>query len=173
MKYLTPFTRGLRIYAPAVKSYIAQAAPLSDRQIDQLILLIDSGRNTYADFREALPILRSPILLIYLSNPPRNMMPAQMALDDTLGIHERYFHLDTPSKSLEFPCTFKQEDHFSLDVPGQNRLHELKKELHLLQLAEQSEASSSKSSNYAQLAIFVSIAGIIISVLLAAIPALL
>lgn len=82
----------------------------------------------------------------------------------------RYFQLATEIEDFYAPYEFKPSDKIQLSITGNNLLSQLKKEQHILDMAEKSlvvaEESlkeSKKSAKYAKYAIYISITSILIA----------
>lgn len=96
---------------------------LTQKTREQLVLLIDSGRNSYTDIKQAIPELTDADLRI-ASLP--------MRIND---LSERVLSLDHHPSGDAFRYEFTATDRFTLSMYGEDLLHSLKKNIYLERLA--------------------------------------
>ena len=127
-----------------VAEYYAKAFYLTDEQLDALILQIASGENTFADLARAVPALNSPALLSYVTDVPPSPEDSPFSAANSFRlsrVNHFYFKMDPIPSRFAIPYEFRPTDRFTLALDGLNRLYVLKKEAHLLELAEQGRYS--------------------------------
>lgn len=97
---------------------------LTDYELEKLVLLIDSGRNTFADLRHAFPAMGNCDWCIYIRDAFK-ILPGLSGFDPDTPKVLRFLHVpDDYSPDYQF----KDTDTFTLDIAGENILYRVKKE---------------------------------------------
>lgn len=161
-------------YFSKLREYEKSKRNLTTQEIEKLILSIDCNKNTYSDLLKCVPRLNSATLCSYLVNTPEVKEDNYFSpsLLSPLYSKPAYFQLAKEISDFIAPYEFKPSDAFALSVAGENTLYQLKKEQHMLELAERSlvvaEESlkeSRKSTKYSMHAMHASIIGILIALI--------
>ena len=149
-----------------VTEYYAKAFYLTDEQLDALILQIASGENTFADLARAVPTLNSPTLLSYVTDVPPSPEDSPFSAANSFRlsrVNHFYFKMDPIPSRFAIPYEFRPTDRFTLALDGLNQLYVLKKEAHLLELAEQSTRAAILSKRYSGYAALLTALGLLLS----------
>lgn len=160
-------------YFSKLREYEKSKRNLTTQEIEKLILSIDCNKNTYSDLLKCVPRLNSATLCSYLVNTPEvkedNYFPPSLL--SPLYSKPAYFQLAKEISDFVAPYEFKPADTFTLSVTGENILYQLKKEQHMLELAERSLAVAEESltygkqsAKYGQYAAILAFLGIIITI---------
>ncbi|MBM6823688.1 hypothetical protein H6A02_01640 [Veillonella magna] len=159
-----------------LREYDKSKCTLTTQEIEILILSIGNNKNTYDDLLKSVPRLNSATLCSYLVNSPNQREKDEISSIIFAHKNPTYFQLDKKVGDFIPPYEFEPTDTFSLSVTGENILYQLKKEQHMLELAERSLAvaeesleQSKRSTKYSKYATYAAIASIVIGVLTAAI----
>lgn len=109
---------------------------------ERLVLLIDSGKNTYREIKENIPDIEDKELRIAAS-PPINDPETIVHLEGNIsGIYKR---------------EFKDNDRFYLTEYGQNLFYQAKEKLRLKEQTEESLRLSRESNKLVKLTLFFTI----------------
>lgn len=140
-------------YFSKLREYEKCERNLTTQEIEKLILSIDSNKNTYNDFLKCVPRLNSATLCSYLVNIPtlKQNDYRSCSLIAPPRSKPTYFQLAKEVSDFVAPYEFKPTDTFALSVTGENILYQLKKEQHMLELAERSLAVAEDSLTYGKL----------------------
>lgn len=164
-------------YFSKLREYEKSKRNLTTQEIEKLILSIDCNKNTYSDLLKCVPRLNSATLCSYLVNTPEVKEDNYFSpsLLSPLYSKPAYFQLAKEISDFIAPYEFKPSDAFALSVAGENTLYQLKKEQHMLELAERSlvvaeeslkeSRKSTKYSMHAMHAMHASIIGILIALI--------
>lgn len=99
--------------------------------------------------------------------PPFYSIDCISAISNTTSLIHSYFKLVTIPKKFFAPYYFDDSDEFQLTVSGLNFLHQLEKENHALQLAEESLRISKESAKYGKFAAWLAGIGIFTTIIIA------
>lgn len=140
-------------YFSKLREYEKSKRNLTTQEIEKLILSIDCNKNTYSDLLKCVPRLNSATLCSYLVNTPEVKEDNYFSpsLLSPLYSKPAYFQLAKEISDFVAPYEFKPTDTFALSVTGENTLYQLKKEQHMLELAERSLAVAEESLTYGKL----------------------
>lgn len=97
---------------------------LTDYELEKLVLLIDSGRNTFADLRHAFPDMDHCSWCIYISDAFK-ILPGLSGFDPDTPKVLRFLHVP---EDYSPDYHFKTADGFTLTIVGENILRRVKKE---------------------------------------------
>lgn len=141
-----------------LEAYNSEQFNLTNKQIDSLVSLIASGKNTYKDIQDAFPWINSPTMCYYLVDAPKSG-PDQFASMELISIdnHQTYFQFKEIPDDFFYLYEFKPTDTFELNISGENRLYELQKEQESLKLTKQSIASADAAVFWAKISVIISI----------------
>lgn len=146
---------------------------LTQKEIDDLILSIACGKNTYKDLQDTVPDMNSPTLCTYLLDSPKVGRDQFAIYDMPSKFSHTYFQFKTVPENFFYLYEFKPTDTFILNVTGEDRLYELQKEQRLEAMAVRSEEiarksliTSAKSADYAKKAYYAAVIIGILSLLL-------
>lgn len=162
-------------YLKELREWQKNEITLTTKEIELLVLTIGEGTSTYQDLLAYVPRLNSATLCTYLINPPAPKEFAGMisSIGNLYDYNLKFFKLTSTSIDLIAPYEFKPTDTFTLSVTGENMLYQLKKEQHMLELAERSLAVAEESltygkqsAKYGQYAAILAFLGIIITIFL-------
>ncbi|WP_289087378.1 hypothetical protein [uncultured Veillonella sp.] len=158
-------------YFSKIREYEKSKRNLTTQEIEMLILSINNKKNTYTDLQECVPQLNSATLCSYLVNIPTLKQNDYRSCSFIAPPRSKptYFQLAKEISDFVAPYEFKPTDTFTLSVTGENILYQLKKEQHMLELAEESLEQSKQSTKYSKYATYAAIASIVTGVLIAAI----
>lgn len=157
-----------------LEAYNSEQFNLTNKQIDSLVSLIASGKNTYKDIQDAFPWINSPTMCYYLVDAPKSG-PDQFASMELIPIdnHQTYFQFKEVPDDFFYLYEFKPTDTFILNITGENRLYELQKEQYIekltlqnTQIAKESLTVAKESATYAKKAYYAAIIIGIIGILL-------
>lgn len=161
-------------YLKELREWQKNEITLTTKEIELLVLTIGEGTSTYQELLACVPRLNSATLCTYLINPPapKEFTGMISSIGNLYDYNPKFFKLTSTSIDLIAPYEFKPSDAFALSVAGENTLYQLKKEQHMLELAERSlvvaEESlkeSRKSTKYSMHAMHASIIGILIALI--------
>ena len=97
---------------------------LTDYELEKLVMLIDSGQNTFADIHKAFPVMGNNDWYFYIRDAFR-IMPGLSGFGSETPKVLRFHHVpDDYSPDYRF----KDTDAFTLDIAGKNILYRVKKE---------------------------------------------
>ena len=161
-------------YKEELDSFDSHAHYLSNENLEKLILFINRKSKTYAELKAEVSILNDATLQLYLSNTPKKKVEPPFysidrisAISNTTSLIHSYFKLVTIPKDFFAPYYFDDSDEFQLTVSGLNFLHQLEKENHALQLAEESLRISKESAKYGKFAAWLAGIGIFTTIIIA------
>ena len=106
------------------------------------MLLIDSGRNTFADLRQAFPAMGNRDWCIYISDAFK-ILPGLSGFDSDTPKVLHFLHVP---EDYSPDYKFKDSDAFALDIAGKNVLYRVKKEETAKQEAQQRHEDEMKSN---------------------------
>ena len=133
---------------------------LTEKQKEKLALLIDSGRNTYADLHEAFPFFENDDWYDIIGDSFQERNP--YGIGDTRWLRENraskiFIYFERCPESYTRTYQFQPSDKFELSINGENLLYRLKKEqqssriaTHSLKISEQSLEVSKNAAIYAK-----------------------
>lgn len=161
-------------YKEELDSFDSHAHYLTNENLEKLILFINRKSKTYAELKAEVSILNDATLQLYLSNTPKKKVEPPFysidrisAISNTTSLIQSYFKLVTIPKDFFAPYYFDDSDEFQLTVSGLNFLHQLEKENHALQLAEESLRISKESAKYGKFAAWLAGIGIFTTIIIA------
>lgn len=161
-------------YKEELDSFDLHAHYLTNENLEKLILFINRKSKTYAELKAEVSILNDATLQLYLSNTPKKKVEPPFysidrisAISNTTSLIQSYFKLVTIPKDFFAPYCFDDSDEFQLTVSGLNFLHQLEKENHTLQLAEESLRISKESAKYGKFAAWLAGIGIFTTIIIA------
>lgn len=165
-------------YISEIRAYKATAFNLNDKELNELLLSIANGKDSFNDLCTVINGLNSATIMKYLFDKPKMRVTSPTGLNllgDTIispPNQKIYLQLKTIPDDFYAPYEFKPNEEFELTIPGENRLFEIQKELNeidrdnkSLDIALQSLKSSKKSNTLSVFAIILAIISIFISIL--------
>ena len=165
-------------YISEINDYKATAFNLNDKELNDILLSIANGKNSFNDLCTVINGLNSATIMKYLLDKPdmRVNSPTGLNLlcDNIISTQNQkvYLQLKTIPDDFYAPYEFKPDEKFILTISGENRLFELQKELDekdsrnkSLDIANQSLKSSKIANTLSVVAIILAIISIVISIL--------
>lgn len=165
-------------YISAIKAYKATAFNLNDKELNDILLSIANGKNSFNDLCTVINGLNSATIMKYLLDKPKMRVTSPTGLnllsDNIISTPNQklYLQLKTIPNDFYAPYEFEPDEEFELTIPGENRLFEIQKELNeidrdnkSLDIARQSLKSSKTANTLSVLAIILAIISIFISIL--------
>lgn len=165
-------------YISEINDYKATAFNLNDKELNDILLSIANGKNSFNDLCTVINGLNSATIMKYLLDKPdmRVNSPTGLNLlcDNIISAQNQkvYLQLKTLPDDFYAPYEFKADEKFILTISGENRLFEIQKELDekdsrnkSLDIANQSLKSSKIANTLSMVAIILAIISIFISIL--------
>ena len=165
-------------YISEIKAYKATAFNLNDKEINDILLSISNGKNSFNDLCTVIDGLNSATIMKYLLDKPEmrvnNPTGLNLLSDNIISPPNQkiYLQLKTIPDDFYAPYEFEPDEEFKLTIPGENRLFEIQKELDekdsrnkSLDIANQSLKSSKMANTLSVVAIILAIISIFISIL--------
>lgn len=165
-------------YISGIKAYKATAFNLNDKELNDILLSIANGKNSFNDLCTVINGLNSATIMKYLLDKPKMRVTSPTGLnllsDNIISTPNQklYLQLKTIPNDFYAPYEFEPDEEFELTIPGENRLFEIQKELNeidrdnkSLDIARQSLKSSKTANTLSVLAIILAIISIFISIL--------
>lgn len=125
---------------------------LTQKEIDSLVKLISTGKNTYKDISENFPYLSGEDLIDIIGDDFSFESEFSIRVLDR-NISPILFFINTPDK-YEANYIFKLDDSFELSVYGENILYQLEKE-------RQQEEKTNEAIRWAKYATLLTFIGLI------------
>ena len=157
-------------YISEIKAYKATAFNLNDKELNDILLSISNGKNSFNDLCTVIDGLNSATIMKYLLDKPEmrvnNPTGLNLLGDNIISPSNQkvYLQLKTIPDDFYAPYEFKPDEKFMLTIPGQNRLFEIQKELNeidrdnkSLDIARQSLKSSKTANTLSVFAIILAI----------------
>lgn len=168
-------------YKKKVQDFTSEAQNLPNDHLEELILFVNKGVQSYKDLKSKFHYLTDSTLQLYLLNSPKLKVEPPLYSSDSLyspfkskNYAQCYFELVTIPNDFYAPYYFSDSDEFQLTILGLNTLQRLEKENHTLQLAEESlrisEESlhiSKESAKYGKFAAWLAGIGIFTTIIIA------
>lgn len=165
-------------YISEIKAYKATAFNLNDKELNDILLSIANGKNSFNDLCTVIDGLNSATIMKYLLDKPKMRVNSPTGLnllgDNIISPPNQKVYLQLHSIPDDFyvPYEFKPDEKFILTISGENRLFEIQEELDekdsrnkSLDIANQSLKSSKIANTLSVVAIILAIISIFISIL--------
>lgn len=165
-------------YISEINDYKATAFNLNDKELNDILLSIANGKNSFNDLCTVINGLNSATIMKYLLDKPNMRVNSPTGLnllcDNIISTQNQkvYLQLKTIPDDFYAPYEFKPDEKFILTISGENRLFEIQKELDekdsrnkSLDIANQSLKSSKIANTLSMVAIILAIISIFISIL--------
>ena len=165
-------------YVSEISDYKATAFNLNDNELNDILLSIANGKDSFNDLCTVINGLNSATIMKYLLDKPEMRVNSPTGLnllgDNIISPPNQKVYLQLQSIPDDFyaPYEFKPDEKFILTIPGENRLFEIQKELDKkdsrdksLDIANQSLKSSKTANTLSVMAIILAIISIFISIL--------
>lgn len=165
-------------YISEIKAYKDTAFNLNNKELNDILLSISNGKNSFNDLCTVIDGLNSATIMKYLLDTPKMRVTSPTGLnllsDNIISSPNQklYLQLKTIPNDFYAPYEFEPDEEFKLTIPGENRLLEIQKELDekesrnkSLDIANQSLKSSKIANTLSVVAIILAIISIFISVL--------
>ncbi|MBS7163965.1 MAG: hypothetical protein KH044_03000 [Veillonella sp.] len=165
-------------YISEINAYKATAFNLNDKEINDILLSIANGKNSFNDLCTVINGLNSATIMKYLLDKPKMRVNSPTGLnllgDNIISTSNQKVYLQLQSIPDDFyaPYEFNPDEEFMLTISGENRLFEIQKELDekdsrnkSLDIANQSLKSSKMANTLSVVAIILAIISIFISIL--------
>lgn len=170
-------------YNRKIKAYKELALILSNKEIEDLIWSIHSGKNTFEDLKKVVPKINSATICSYLVDEPKLRFKDEnliLNIEDVISLNNKpqyYFQFAKIPNNFYAPYEFEPTDSFKLTITAENLIYQLEKERYMQEIAEKSLAiandslrESKESTKYSKYAMYAAIVSIFISVLIALFP---
>lgn len=165
-------------YISEIKAYKATAFNLNNKELNDILLSIANGKNSFNDLCAVINGLNSATIMKYLLDEPEMRIKSptgfNLLCDNIISTQNQkvYLQLKIIPDDFYAPYEFKPDEKFILTIPGENKLFEIQKELDekdsrnkSLDIANQSLKSSKKANTLSVVAIILAIISIFISIL--------
>ena len=158
-------------YISEIKAYKATAFNLNDKEINDILLSISNGKNSFNDLCTVIDGLNSATIMKYLLDKPEmrvnNPTGLNLLSDNIISPPNQkiYLQLKTIPDDFYAPYEFNPDEEFMLTISGENRLFEIQKELDEKDSRNQSLKSSKMANTLSVVAIILAIISIFISIL--------
>lgn len=161
-------------YKKKVQDFTSEAQNLPNDHLEELILFVNKGVQSYKDLKSKFHYLTDSTLQLYLLNSPKLKVEPPLYSRDSLyspfkskNYAQCYFELVTVPNNFYAPYYFTDSDEIQLTILGLNTLQRLEKENHTLQLAEESLRISKESAKYGKIAALLAGIGILTTIVIA------
>lgn len=163
-----------KLYKREVQDFTSTAQNLPNDHLEELILFVNKGVQSYKDLKSKFHYLTDSTLQLYLLNSPKLKVEPPLYSSDSLyspfkskNYAQCYFELVTIPNDFYAPYYFSDSDEFQLTILGLNTLQRLEKENHTLQLAEESLRISKESAKYGKFAAWLAGAALVATIVIA------
>lgn len=161
-------------YKKKVQDFTSEAQNLPNDHLEELILFVNKGVQSYKDLKSKFHYLTDSTLQLYLLNSPKLKVEPPLYSSDSLynpfkskNYAQCYFELVTIPNDFYAPYYFSDSDELQLTILGLNTLQRLEKENHTLQLAEESLRISKESAKYGKFAAWLAGAALVATIVIA------
>lgn len=161
-------------YKKKVQDFTSEAQNLPNDHLEELILFVNKGVQSYKDLKSKFHYLTDSTLQLYLLNSPKLKVEPPLYSSDSLynpfkskNYAQCYFELVTIPNDFYAPYYFSNSDELQLTILGLNTLQRLEKENHTLQLAEESLRISKESAKYGKFAAWLAGAALVATIVIA------